>query len=306
MPDPPLAALNNFTPTQHGPTIPPNLSLPDTPLPPNFTILILGASEGIGEHIAHAYARASAHTIILSSRTLPNLQRVKSTLHTINPAVRVEILPCDISSPPSVEILSLFIKNTIGRLDCTIVNAAYAPPITLKTHLDSPDHVQRAFDTNCMGTFNAAHYLVPLLLETPDGTRQFLAIGSMAGSIRRGHIANMGYCVSKMAQTRMVEYLHEQCGAEADGGLFALTVHPGAVMTGMARGNTPETFVPFLVDDVGLCGAFVVGVSKRVGRGELGWLGGRFVSATWDVDELVGRREVVVGRDLLRFQVGVE
>lgn len=48
-----------------------------------------------------------------------------------------------------------------------------------------------------------------------------------------------------MAQTRMIEYLGEQYGEE---GLLAVSLYPGAVHTAMAEGNTPEEFLPHLVD----------------------------------------------------------
>jgi len=306
MSDPHLAALNNFTTTRHGPTIPANLYLPSTPLPKGFSLLILGASEGVGEHIAYAYARAGASKVIISARRLPNLERVKSELHNLNASIRVEVFSCDVASATSVAALSLFVKEKSGRLDCVIVNAAYAPPITLKAHLDQPEDIQRAFDVNCQGSFNAAHYFIPLLLSSPHGARQFFAIGSMAGSIRRGHIANMGYCVSKMALTRMIEYLHEQYSSDSAGGLFAVTIHPGAVNTEMAKGNTPESFIPYLVDDVGLCGAFCVSLTKRVSDGGLRWLGGRFVSATWDIDELLAKETKIAEGDLLKFALILE
>ena len=306
MTDQRMMGLNSFVSTQHGLKIPSNLTLPDATLPENFTLLVLGASEGIGEQIAYAYARAGANTVIVAARRLPNLERVKLEIHKRNLSSHVEVFSCDIASATSVEALSVAIKAKTGRLDCVIVNAAYAPPVTLKTHLDQPADVQRAFDVNCQGTFNAAHYFVPLLIGSPNGSRQFFAVGSMAGSIRRGTIANMGYCVSKMAQTRMVEYLHEQYGAGSDDDLFALTIHPGAVMTEMARDNTPESFLPLLKDDVGLCGAFCVYLSKRASKGELRWLGGRFVSATWDIDELLAKEGKIVRQDLLKFSMAME
>jgi len=42
----------------------------------------------------------------------------------------------------------------------------------------------------------------------------------------------------------MIEYLNEQYGKAEDGGLWAVIVHPGAVETSMAKGNTPESFLP--------------------------------------------------------------
>lgn len=57
-----------------------------------------------------------------------------------------------------------------------------------------------------------------------------------------------------------------------------------------------------LTDDVGLCGAFCVWLcqEKRM------WLNGRVVSANWDVDELMAKKDDVEEKDLLKlgFRVG--
>lgn len=332
LPDPRIAALNNFTPTRHGRTIPSNLSIASS-LPSNFTVLILGASEGIGEYTAYAYARtctsqSSSITIILAARGRTKLERVRDEIDRIKHAeqlgeVIVEIETCDLASATSMAALSQSVQaKTNGRLDCVIVNAAYAPPVLLKAHLDQPENVQRAYNVNAMGTFHAAHYFVPMLLSSasssPDSAihasseqtatsrlipSQFIAIGSAAGSLRRGPIANLGYSIGKMAQTRTIEYLSEQYPAES---LFSICIHPGAVMTTMAAGNTPDVFMPYLVDDVGLGGAFCVWVSKMVVKGELEWLNGRYVSANWDVDELIARRNEVEERDMLKFAMVLE
>lgn len=306
-----MGALNKFTPTTHdGQGIPTNISL-EQKLPVDFIVLILGAGEGIGEHIAYAYARAGARTIILTARRLPNLEKVQQEIQRIIKDERlspmnVEIASCDIASASSMGELAKFVQSkTGGNLDCVIPNAAYAPPVKLRMHLDEPEDVQRAFDVNAMGTFHAVHYFVPMLLSSKGGkgAKQFIAVGSMASAIRKGHIANMGYCVSKMAQTRMIEYVAEQYSSE---GLWACCVHPGAVNTEMARSNTPESFLPYLIDDVGLCGAYCVWLSKmRIVNNSLGTLNGRFVSATWDAKELVGQMEQIEKGDSLKFAMAL-
>jgi len=76
----------------------------------------------------------------------------------------------------------------------------------------------------------------------------FIVIGSLAAHLVKGPIANTGYCISKLAQNRLVEMIGEQFGGEVggggEGGLLVLNVHPGAVLTEMAKGNTPEEFMP--------------------------------------------------------------
>lgn len=105
-------------------------------------------------------------------------------------------------------------------------------------------------------------------------------------------------------------------------GVLTVAVHPGAVNTEMASEATPEslracefslcsfvcgerrgwffllTFTLLdLSDDVGLCGAFCVWLSceKRM------WLNGRLLSASWDVDELVEKKDEIEDRDMLKF-----
>ena len=58
-----------------------------------------------------------------------------------------------------------------------------------------------------------------------------------------------------------------------------------------------------LTDEPGLCGAFCVWLTKDTM--EKRWLSGRFLSAKWDVEELVGRREEIVEKDLLKMKMVV-
>lgn len=238
--DPRVADVDGFTKTTHSST-PSALNPASVTLPGGLTVAIIGASTGIGEHIAYAYAHAGASHIVISSRTLVDLQAVEKHLKVISSNIEVHVVECDVSKSESVEALAQHVRDVCGRLNVLVLNAGYAGPITLKMDEGNPDWVQKAFDINAMGTYHAAHYFVPLLLETQDGPRAFIVIGSIAGCIRRGIIANTGYTVSKMAQIRLVEYLAEQYSEK---GLFSVAIHPGAVKTRMAEGNTPKQFLP--------------------------------------------------------------
>lgn len=240
MSDPRVASVDGFTKTQHK-SIPPALDPSAVRLPDLFTACIIGASTGIGEHIAYSYARGRAARIIISSRTVGDLNLVAEEIKQIDSTCVVDVVECDVTEAASVEALAGYVTRNCGRLDVLVLNAGYAGPLTLKMDRGKPEWVQKAFDVNAIGTYLAAHYFVPLLLTSENGAKGFIAIGSVAGCIRRGSIANTGYTVSKMAQTRLVEYLNEQYGGA---GLVSLAVHPGAVMTKMAEGNTPEEFLP--------------------------------------------------------------
>ncbi len=45
-------------------------------------------------------------------------------------------------------------------------------------------------------------------------------------------------------------------------------------------------------------------LSKRIK--DVSWLSGRLISATWDMDELMSKKEQVVERDLLKFVLVTE
>lgn len=56
-----------------------------------------------------------------------------------------------------------------------------------------------------------------------------------------------------------------------------------------------------LEDDVGLCGGFITWLAKE----KADWLSGRYVAATWDVDELQSMKEEIVSKDKLKFTMTV-
>ena len=58
-----------------------------------------------------------------------------------------------------------------------------------------------------------------------------------------------------------------------------------------------------LTDDPGLCGGFLVWLTKT--REDRLWLSGRFLSATWDADELLSMREAIVKSDMLKARMVV-
>ncbi|KAK7943886.1 uncharacterized protein PG986_012999 [Apiospora aurea] len=286
MADPRVQNLDHFTAIQHqkpGSTLRAAL---DGASAQQYHVCIIGASTAIGKGLATSYAKAGCRALVLASRDLESLNQFAEAVRAISPSIDVYVHYCDITSASSVQDLAQFVTRALdGRLDVLALNSGYSGPVELKITDGSPvddGEWARAFAVNVQGTYHAAHYFVPLLLTSPEGSaRAFVMVGSIAGAITRGSIANSKYCISKMAQTRLVEHLGCQYGDE---GLFTLAVHPGAVMTETAARSAPEEFKPYLVDDSELCGAFCVWLTRNASS--MRWLNGRLVSATWDPDEL--------------------
>ncbi|KAJ4358911.1 hypothetical protein N0V95_002617 [Ascochyta clinopodiicola] len=281
-----------------------------------LNVLIIGASRGIGAGIAYAYAQAGAANLILSARASSDneLSAVAQKARELAPAVPISCLTVDITSSESVAELARHMKEKIGKLDILVLNSGYSGPVVLKVDEGDPQDFRDVFDVNVQGTYLVAHHFIPLLRES-DGAKMFIAVNSLATLITSGHIANTAYCVSKLAQARLMEYIAEQYGKE---GVLSIAVHPGAVLTEMAEQTAPESMMPCtyprsgrglrvligtdLTDDAGLCGAFCVWLSREKRM----WLNGRLISATWDIDELLEKRRQIEEEDLLKigFRVG--
>ncbi|KAF1942063.1 NAD(P)-binding protein [Clathrospora elynae] len=264
-------------------------------LPDALNVLVIGASRGIGAGIAYAYAQAGAASLILAARSSSahEVAAVEQQVKNLNSSLPIKCLSVDITSTESVAQLAKSVKEEVGRLDVVVLNSGYSGPVVLKVNEGNPQDFQDVFDVNMQGTYLVAHHFIPLLKES-KGAKTFIAVGSLAACITNGHIANTAYCISKFAQARFVEFLSEQYGAD---GVLAVAVHPGAVNTEMADKTTPESFRPYLTDDVGLCGAFCIWLSREKRM----WLNGRLLSATWDVDELLEKKDQIEAQDLLKF-----
>lgn len=293
------AGLGTFVATSNS-QVYPAINPAAAKLPDPFVACIVGASRGIGAGVALAYAKASATGLVLASRRRSGLEAVAAECKAINSDLDVEVVECDITSAASVSVLADRVREKFGRLDAVIVNSGYSGPVVLKLEDTDPATFQQTSDINYVGTFHCAKFLIPILLASEHGAKNFLAVSSFAALIVRGPIANSQYCVSKLAQLKLMEHVHEQyCGQ----GLLSWSVHPGAVNSEMAAETTPEEFRPFLTDEVGLCGAFCVWLTSA-GKGKE-WLCGRVVSAKYDVAELEARREEIVDGDLLKLKLSL-
>ncbi|KAL8947330.1 MAG: hypothetical protein Q9222_006374 [Ikaeria aurantiellina] len=288
----------DIVPTLHThptPSLDPSLTKLRSP----FTVLIIGASRGIGAHAAEAYALAGASTLILAARTTTELVEVAAICQRLRPGIGVFLERCDVSDSHSVAAMVNSIKEGAkDRLDVVIYNSGFAGPNIVSFTEGKADDFDRCYQVNTLGVYHAAHHLIPLLLATEDGAKCFVVVGAAAAWITEGPIANVAYCSSKLAQLRLVEMMSRQY--EKDG-LLSVAIHPGAVATKMAK-TAPKDIV-VLVDSVDLCGAFCVWLTRDASA--MRWLSGRYLSAKWDVDELLAKKQDIIKGDLLKASMRI-
>jgi NAD(P)-dependent dehydrogenase (short-subunit alcohol dehydrogenase family) len=107
------------------------------------------------------------------------------------------------------------------------------------------------------------------------------------------------YQTTKTSINRFTEFVHFEYEAE---GIRTFAYHPGAILTTIApfESMSPEIRAHF-IDTTELAAGFTLWL---VAGGErVDFLRGKFVSANWDVEELLAKKDEIEGRDLLWTRV---
>ncbi|TDZ59747.1 Short chain dehydrogenase citE [Colletotrichum trifolii] len=230
------------------------------------TVIVAGAGSGIGRETALAFAQAGAARVILLGRTAVSLE---TTAASLPPTVESEVLVADITSEPALQAAA----SKVGRWDVFVLTSGYvsAPSPVVGS---STDEWWQNFETNTKGTYLAAK----LFLPTANPSRAvFVALTTGTTAMPASVLPGLSpYIVSKLAQTKVVEFL-----AAENPNLFAATLHPGIVETAIfTKSGAKAEALP--MDTAQLPAHFTVWLSSP----EAAFLNGRSVWANWDVDDL--------------------
>ena len=197
------------------------------------TVLITGASSGLGAGLARDYA-ATGTTLFLCGRDTTRLEAVAASCRERGARVHAEIL--DVTDAPAMRhwVESC---DAIRPLDLVIANAG----ISIATLGGGEDdrHTRATFAVNLDGTLNTVLPALPFLRARRRG---HVALMSSLASFR-GFAGAQAYCASKAAVRLWGEGLRPTL---ADDGITVSVICPGFVDTPMTRINTCP--MPFLLD----------------------------------------------------------
>lgn len=185
------------------------------------TVMITGASRGIGEAAARLFADEGAKVCLLA-RSRDDIARIAGD---IGPAALA--IPCDVSRFWEVEAAVNACVETFGGLDILINNAGVIEPIAPLMESD-PAAWGHAIDINLKGVYHGMRAAMPGMAARGGGT--ILTISSGAA-----HNALEGwshYCTSKAGAAMLTKCAHKE-GAE--NGIRAIGLSPGTVATQMQR-----------------------------------------------------------------------
>jgi len=220
------------------------------------SILITGASSGLGESLAKNYAKGGI-TLFLSGRNTERLDAVKQNCEALGATVHSKII-----SVSDEKAMSDWIRDCDKDrpLDLVVANAGIGKGFT--TEMDLGDHMKETFDINVNGVFNTVHPAIRLMQPRERG--QIAIISSLAGY--HGLPTAPAYSTSKVCVKGYGEALR---GLYAKHGIEINVVCPGYVKSPMTASNNFP--MPFLMETDKAIKALRRGLEKNQARITFPW-----------------------------------
>ncbi|MGH1369837.1 MAG: SDR family oxidoreductase [Maritimibacter sp.] len=185
------------------------------------TVVITGASRGIGEAAARLFADHGAQVALLA-RSADDISRISSDIGAASMAV-----PCDVADYSQVEKALKEVVARFGGINVLINNAGVIEPIAPLRDSD-PAAWGRAIDINLKGVYHGMRAALPYMRKAGGGTVLTISSGAAHGALEGwSH-----YCASKAGVHMMTQALHKE---EAGAGIRAIGLSPGTVATKMQR-----------------------------------------------------------------------
>ncbi len=216
----------------------------------NKTILLTGASSGIGKSLAQKLAMIDC-TLILTARRTNIIEEYLSNLNSKKAEIFID--SCDVADKNSVSECMIKIKSKIkNNIDIAILNAgtSYRTDIT---EFNSK-HAEEIFGVNVMGIVYWIEQLLPQMMNRKNG----MIVGTSSLADSRGHAKSEFYCASKAAVTKILEGLRVELHPY---NVKVITVKPGFVKTPMTDKNKFK--MPFIMPPEKAADIIIRGIEKE-------------------------------------------
>ena len=203
-----------------------------------LTVLITGASGGIGEAIALAFAHEGANLVLhCNSRAY----KLEDLVGLQGWGQRSLIGAADLREPGALDPLFERARERFGRVDVVIANAGIWPPEDKPLHELEPARIREVLDVNLLGTiYTCRSFAAQLAAHGPrvDGLGASIClIGSTAG--RFGEAKHVEYAVSKAGLHGLMRSLKNEL-VQLDPWARINLVEPGWTVTPMAAASLDQ------------------------------------------------------------------
>lgn len=188
------------------------------------TVLITGATSGIGEACARKFAEGG-YNVIITGRRAGRLESLKAELEKAG--ARVRTLQFDVRDAEAASAAVGSLPEEWSRIDVLVNNAGLALGLD-KEYEGSQEDWNIMIDTNIKGLLTMTRLIVPGMVERGSG--HVINIGSVAGDA--AYACGNVYCATKAAVKAITDGLRIDL---ADTPVRVTNIKPGLVETEFSR-----------------------------------------------------------------------
>lgn len=227
------------------------------------TVLITGATSGIGEACARKFAE-SGYNIIITGRRADKLDEVKAKLEALG--AEVCALVFDVRDAQAAQSAMATLAGEWQKVDVLINNAGLALGLE-KEYEGNPDDWNAMIDTNIKGLLTMTRLIVPGMVERNEG--HVINIGSVAGDA--AYAGGNVYCATKAAVKALTDGLRIDV---AESAVRVTNIKPGLVETNFSNirfhgdtdraSNVYKGITPLTGDDIADVALYAASAPKHV------------------------------------------
>lgn len=205
----------------------------------NKTILITGATNGIGKAAAIKFAE-SAKSIAFTYRNEELAEDLKNEMQKINPNLSINSFFCDFSVQDSIRECADKIKNDLKAIDLLINNAG----VVNTEYSETIDGIENTFAVNHLGYFLFTNLLLDLVKKESES--RIINVSSAAHHFVKGmqwddinykddfKMGLKAYGQSKLGNILFTKQLAKKLQKD---GVTVNAIHPGGVNTSLGNQN---------------------------------------------------------------------
>tara|TARA_B100000683_G_scaffold114873_1_gene112949 strand:- start:564 stop:1427 length:864 start_codon:yes stop_codon:yes gene_type:complete len=205
----------------------------------NKTILITGATNGIGKAAAIKFAE-SAKSIAFTYRNEELAEDLKNEMQKINPNLSINGFFCDFSVQDSIRECADKIKNDLKAIDLLINNAG----VVNTEYSETIDGIENTFAVNHLGYFLFTNLLLDLVKKESES--RIINVSSAAHHFVKGmqwddinykddfKMGLKAYGQSKLGNILFTKQLAKKLQKD---GVTVNAIHPGGVNTSLGNQN---------------------------------------------------------------------